>query len=59
MRLVSLTLRNYRNYARLQIELQPHLNVFLGQNAQGKTNLLESIAILALSASPRARRESA
>jgi DNA replication and repair protein RecF len=58
VRLVSLTLRNYRNYARLQIELQPHLNVFLGQNAQGKTNLLESIAILALSASPRARRES-
>ena len=58
MRLVSLTLRNYRNYARLQIELQPQLNLFLGQNAQGKTNLLESIAILALSASPRSRRES-
>jgi DNA replication and repair protein RecF len=58
VRLVSLTLRNYRNYARLQIELQPQLNLFLGQNAQGKTNLLESIAILALSASPRSRRES-
>ncbi|MDQ6918346.1 MAG: DNA replication/repair protein RecF [Candidatus Dormibacteraeota bacterium] len=57
MRLVSLTLRNYRNYARLQLELGPHLNVFLGQNAQGKTNLLESVAILALSSSPRARRE--
>ena len=58
MRLVSLSLRNYRNYARLQIELGPHLNVFLGPNAQGKTNLLESVAILALSSSPRARRES-
>ncbi|HEY8760795.1 MAG TPA: DNA replication/repair protein RecF [Candidatus Dormibacteraeota bacterium] len=57
MRLVSLTLRNYRNYARLQLELGPQLNVFLGQNAQGKTNLLESVAILALSSSPRARRE--
>ena len=57
MRLVSLTLRNYRNYARLTIELQPQLNLFLGQNAQGKTNLLEAIAILALSASPRSRRE--
>jgi DNA replication and repair protein RecF len=57
LRLVSLTLRNYRNYARLQLELGPHLNVFLGQNAQGKTNLLESVAILALSSSPRARRE--
>ena len=58
MRLVSLTLRNYRNYGRLQLELGPSLNVFLGQNAQGKTNLLESVAILALSSSPRARRES-
>jgi DNA replication and repair protein RecF len=58
LRLVSLTLRNYRNYARLQLELGPGLNVFLGQNAQGKTNLLESVAILALSSSPRARRES-
>jgi len=58
LRLVSLTLRNYRNYPRLQLELGPHLNVFLGQNAQGKTNLLESVAILALSSSPRARRES-
>jgi DNA replication and repair protein RecF len=57
LRLVSLTLRNYRNYGRLQLELGPHLNVFLGQNAQGKTNLLESVAILALSSSPRARRE--
>jgi DNA replication and repair protein RecF len=55
--LVSLTLRNYRNYARLQLQLGPNLNVFLGQNAQGKTNLLESVAILALSSSPRARRE--
>ena len=58
MRLVSLTLRNYRNYARLQVDLQPQLNLFLGKNAQGKTNLLEAIAILALSASPRSRRES-
>ena len=58
MRLVSLTLRNYRNYARLELELAPRLNVFLGQNAQGKTNRLESVAILALSSSPRARRES-
>ena len=55
---MSLTLRNYRNYARLELELGPKLNVFLGQNAQGKTNLLEAVAILALSSSPRARRES-
>ncbi|HEX6548933.1 MAG TPA: DNA replication/repair protein RecF [Candidatus Dormibacteraeota bacterium] len=57
MRLLSLRLRNYRNYARLDLEPGPQLNVFLGANGQGKTNLLESIAILALSSSPRARRD--
>ena len=57
MRLLSLALRNYRNYARLDLEPGAHLNVFLGRNGQGKTNLLESIAILALSSSPRARRD--
>ncbi len=57
MRLLKLALRNYRNYARLDLEPGPRLNVFLGRNGQGKTNLLESIAILALSTSPRARRD--
>ncbi len=58
MRLISLGLRNYRNYSRLDLEPGPRLNVFLGLNGQGKTNLLESVALLALSSSPRARRES-
>ena len=58
MRLARLALRNYRNYHRLALELSPTLNVFLGPNAQGKTNLLESVALLALSSSPRARRDS-
>jgi len=57
VRLVSLELRNYRNYARLDIEPGERLNVFLGANGQGKTNLLESIALLALSTSPRTRRD--
>jgi DNA replication and repair protein RecF len=57
VRLVHLTLRNYRNYASLDLEPDPGLNVFLGANGQGKTNLLESVALLALSSSPRARRE--
>jgi DNA replication and repair protein RecF len=56
--LVSLQLRNYRNYQRLDLEPGAHLNVFLGANGQGKTNLLESVALLALSTSPRARRDS-
>ena len=58
MRLLSLELRNYRNYGRLHLEPGPRLNVFLGANGQGKTNLLESVALLALSTSPRARKES-
>lgn len=58
MRLLSLELRNYRNYGRLHLEPGPRLNVFFGANGQGKTNLLESVAILALSTSPRARKES-
>jgi len=57
VRLVRLQLRNYRNYRQLDLELGSQLNLFLGANGQGKTNLLESIALLALSASPRARRE--
>jgi DNA replication and repair protein RecF len=58
VRLVSLQLRNYRNYQRLDLEPGPRLNVFLGDNGQGKTNLLESVAVLALSTSPRTRRDS-
>ena len=58
MRLLRLGLRNYRNYEHLDLEPAPGLNVFLGSNGQGKTNLLESMALIALSSSPRARRES-
>ena len=57
MRLLFLELRNYRNYARLELEPGPGLNLFLGANGQGKTNLLESVALLALTSSPRTRRE--
>ena len=57
MLLRRLQLRNHRNYAHLDISMEPGVNVFLGANGQGKTNLLESVAMLALSTSPRARRE--
>ena len=57
MRLRRLRLRNHRNYAELDLTPGPGLNVFVGPNGQGKTNLLEAVAMLALSASPRARRE--
>jgi DNA replication and repair protein RecF len=57
VRLVHLSLRNYRNYLRLDLDPDPGINVFLGANGQGKTNLLESVSLLALSSSPRTRRE--
>lgn len=53
MELTSLTLTNYRNYADLTLDFSAGVNVFLGENAQGKTNLLESIYVLALARSHR------
>jgi DNA replication and repair protein RecF len=52
-----LQLRNHRNYAHLDLAPGPGVNVFIGPNGQGKTNLLEAVAMLALSSSPRARRD--
>lgn len=47
MYLRRLSLRNFRNYTQLDLSLQPGLSVFYGDNAQGKTNLLEAISMLA------------
>jgi DNA replication and repair protein RecF len=57
VRLRRLRLRNHRNYSQLDLSPGPDVNVFIGANGQGKTNLLEAVAMLALSSSPRARRE--
>jgi DNA replication and repair protein RecF len=57
VRLRRLRLRNHRNYSQLDLSPGPGVNVFIGANGQGKTNLLEAVAMLALSSSPRARRE--
>ena len=54
MRLTHLTLHNFRNYVRLDLDLPPGVTVLLGHNAQGKTNLLEAIYYLATSRSPHA-----
>ena len=43
----------FRNYHELQLDLTKSLNVFVGENAQGKTNLLEAIYLLALGRSHR------
>ena len=47
----NLKLKNYRNYEQLDIKLDRKLNIFIGNNAQGKTNILESIYVLAVTKS--------
>ncbi|MBN1135198.1 MAG: DNA replication/repair protein RecF, partial [Anaerolineae bacterium] len=54
VRLAHLSLHNFRNYVRLDLDLPPGVMVLLGDNAQGKTNLLEAIYYLATSRSPYA-----
>ena len=53
MRITTLKLSNFRNYENVCVEFNPGVNVLLGNNAQGKTNLLESIYVLALTKSHR------
>ena len=43
MKINSLTIKNFRNYDGLSVKFDEKVNVFIGKNAQGKTNLLESI----------------
>ncbi len=57
MRIETLKLRNFRNYENLEIAFDPKLNVISGRNAQGKTNLLESIVYLSLTRSHRILNE--
>jgi DNA replication and repair protein RecF len=57
MYLQRLRLTNFRNYEALDLTLLPGLSIFQGRNAQGKSNLLESIALLATSRSFRAGGE--
>jgi len=45
--LVHLRLRDFRNYARLDADFAPGFHVLLGDNAQGKTNILEAIYLIA------------
>lgn len=57
MYLASLQLQGFRNYTDANIEFSPGLNVIYGDNAQGKTNLLEAIYVLATGKSHRTSRD--
>ncbi len=58
MNISKLNLINFRNYVKLSINLGENINVFIGNNAQGKTNILESILFLSLTKSYRCFNES-
>ena len=53
----SLELKNYRNYKELHINFDPGTNVLYGDNAQGKTNILESVYVCATTKSHRGSKD--
>ena len=53
MFLANVSLFDFRNYGELDLPLERSATVFFGGNAQGKTNLLEAVALTALTRSPR------
>lgn len=57
MKLTGLTLYHFRNYEELHLALHPGVNLLVGENAQGKTNLLEAIVYLSSAHSPRTRAD--
>lgn len=53
MKIKKIKIRNFRNLTRIEYDPAPGLNIFIGDNAQGKTNLLEAIYMMAVSTSFR------
>ena len=58
MNLQELSLRSFRNYGEVRLEFDPGVNLIVGDNAQGKTNLLEAISYLGSGKSFRAQKTS-
>lgn len=54
----SLKIKNYRNFAELHIDFDDVLNIFIGDNGQGKTNLLESVYLCSIGRTFRLNSES-
>ncbi|MGI6207990.1 MAG: DNA replication/repair protein RecF [Anaerolineae bacterium] len=53
MRILRLNLTHFRNYAREEVRPSPGANLFLGRNAQGKSNLIEAVSLLSTTRSFR------
>lgn len=57
MYIESIQLNNYRNYDQEKLEFSPGVNIFYGDNAQGKTNLLEAVYLCATARSHRGSKD--
>ena len=53
----NIKLNNFRNYNKKEINLYENINVFYGENAQGKTNIIESIFLCSIGKSFRTNKE--
>ena len=58
MYIEKILLKNYRNINKSYLNLDPNLNIFIGNNGQGKTNLLEAVYLMATTESHRTNRDS-
>ena len=57
MNITKIKLKNFRNYDEQEIELGNNINIFYGDNAQGKTNIIESIFLCAIGKSFRTNKD--
>ena len=53
----KIVLNNFRNYSSQEIELNKDINIFYGENAQGKTNIIESVYLCSVGKSFRAKKD--
>lgn len=53
MKINNISIYNFRNYEQASIDFNDNINIFIGNNGEGKTNILESIYVLAITKSHR------
>ena len=53
----SVDLKDYRNYKILNMNFNPQINIIYGDNAQGKTNILEALYVCATSRSHKGSKD--
>ena len=57
MRIDEISLQNYRNYEKINLKFNKNINIIIGDNAKGKTNILESIYFLSITKSYRTNED--